>query len=188
MMARLHAFVLITDFSAIARLVLSRRTGLSTGPNRVLCPAGIGSSACPHIIGTSLWVVGVSVGLVPRSEIFQSPDSHTTAMMPLLTFSLISMYLRSMCRFPSVIIVSFAQSLAFLLSVSVNVGRSTHSGKPKSLIISRTHLIHIYICMCQCGTPRPTEAGSGLPVRCAALLRRLALSSALLTPGIPPGP
>ena len=46
-----------------------------------------------------------------------------------------------MCRFPSVIIVSFAQSLAFLLSVSVRVGRSTHSGKPKSLIISRKKLL-----------------------------------------------
>ena len=114
-MARLHASVLVIDFSATARLVLSRRTGLSTGPNKIFCPAGIGSSACPHIIGTSLWVVGVSVGLVPRSDIFQSPDSHTTAMMPLLIFSLISMYLRSMCRFPSVIIVSFAQSLRSIL-------------------------------------------------------------------------
>ena len=83
-MARLHASVLVIDFSATARLVLSRRTGLSTGPNKIFCPAGIGSSACPHIIGTSLWFVGVSVGLVPRSDIFQSPDSHTTAMMPLL--------------------------------------------------------------------------------------------------------
>ena len=76
-MARLHAFVLVTDFSVIARLVLSRRTGLSTGPNKIFCPAGIGSSACPHIIGTSLWFVGVAGGLVPRSDIFQSPDSHT---------------------------------------------------------------------------------------------------------------
>ena len=76
-MARLHASVLVIDFSATARLVLSRRTGLSTGPNKIFCPAGIGSSACPHIIGTSLWFVGVSVGLVPRSDIFQSPDSHT---------------------------------------------------------------------------------------------------------------
>ena len=84
-MARLHASVLVIDFSATARLVLSRRTGLSTGPNKIFCPAGIGSSACPHIIGTSLWFVGVSVGLVPRSDIFQSPDSHTTAMMPLLS-------------------------------------------------------------------------------------------------------
>ena len=73
-MARLHASVLVIDFSATARLVLSRRTGLSTGPNKIFCPAGIGSSACPHIIGTSLWFVGVSVGLVPRSDIFQSPD------------------------------------------------------------------------------------------------------------------
>ena len=80
-MARLHASVLVIDFSATARLVLSRRTGLSTGPNKIFCPAGIGSSACPHIIGTSLWFVGVSVGLVPRSDIFQSPDSHTTAIL-----------------------------------------------------------------------------------------------------------
>ena len=78
-MARLHASVLVIDFSATARLVLSRRTGLSTGPNRVLCPVGIGSSACPHMIGTSRCVVGVSVGLVPRSDMFQSPDSHATA-------------------------------------------------------------------------------------------------------------
>ena len=84
-MARLHAFVLITVFSAIARLVLSRRTGLSTGPNSIFCPAGIGSSSCPHIIGTSLVFVGVSVGLVPRSEIFQSPDSQTTVSYTHLT-------------------------------------------------------------------------------------------------------
>eukprot|EP01048_Picozoa_sp_COSAG05_P014990 COSAG05_NODE_1753_length_4142_cov_43.953500_2_plen_114_part_00 len=76
--ARLHASVLVIGFSATARLVLSRRTGLSTGPNKIFCPAGIGSSACPHIIGTSLWFVGVSVGLVPRSDIFQSPDSRIT--------------------------------------------------------------------------------------------------------------
>ena len=57
-MARLHASVLVIDFSATARLVLSRRTGLSTGPNKIFCPAGIGSSACPHMIGTSRCVVG----------------------------------------------------------------------------------------------------------------------------------
>ena len=38
------------------------------------------------------------------------------------------------------------------------------------------------------GAPLPTDTGNDLPVSCAALLRRLALSSALLTPGILPGP
>ena len=86
---------------------------------------------------TSLVVVGVSVGLVPRSEIFQSPDSQATAMMPWLTFSLISMYRRSMCRFPSVIIDSFAQSRAFLLSVTVRVGRSSGQFSAESTPFSR---------------------------------------------------
>ena len=53
--------VLVSYFvlSAIARLMLSRRTGLSTGPNSIFCLAGIGISSCPHIIGTSLVFVGV---------------------------------------------------------------------------------------------------------------------------------
>ena len=83
----------------------------------------------------------------PAARSIQSPDSHTTVIMPCSTFSLISMNRLSICRFPSVIIVSFAQS-----RISVIGERQSWTFYPFGEAqvfyhISRIHLIHMYACV-----------------------------------------
>ena len=78
MEVRNQAVLLVIVLSAIARFVLSRRIGLSTGPNTIFCLAGIGISSCPHIIGTSLSLIAL-IAIINLPEVVQR-DAEWFAM------------------------------------------------------------------------------------------------------------